>query len=972
MAKPFINRVIFSTYQSLPVVAEAIKETSFEFDFIFCDEAHKTAGVGKNKFSLVHDNNRVPSKRRLYSTATPRIVKESLLKGLGDDLKFAYDMNDPNIFGYEFYRMTFKEAIEEDILVDYKIVAIGINSDELKEYIEQRRFVDSKISIDELANNYALEHIMNKYNANHGLTFHSRVKLAEEFAKRHSQLFKSTNAFAVSGQQSTSNRNLVLEQFKNSQKAIVSNARCLTEGVDVPAIDLVYFCDPKNSKVDIVQAVGRALRKKEGKKIGLVVVPIYHTKKEEVEDSISASSFRNLLQVIRSLCDQDERLQDEINFLALGKGKRISNKINMVSISSIEESDTILLEGFEDKLTKSLFDQIINKTSHNWDLWYLKLKEFLNIKKEYPTDKDEVELYRWVSNQRNRKLNGSLKNEEIRKLNGIDFIWNYQDWKWDSMFKELEKYSITHNFEPHKKEYPDLASWYISQKTKLKKKSLNEYRTKLLASIKFDGSFKDRKWFKMFEEYKKYSEQNEFEPDEEIFPRLAKWMRNQKSRISSGHLDLEKTNLFNSVVFNSSINKNWVAAYEDLKEFRKINPSKWPRYNRKSQKSSESKLNVFCQSIRKRYRESDLGEFWFERMVEIDFNFEGKTDNWTNYFKEIKKLIGTDDSISISKIGGNAYSWILRHRKWYEEGKLSDYQTKKIEELKLDRYFECWEEKFDKVVHWVEENGKIPTKLAHNDFYVWLGYQKINYNKGKLSDEQINKLNEIHFDLKGRGKEKDEQKWFEKLRQYDEFLKINNREPSYSGDELQKALYLWAAAQRAVKAGTAIRRKPLPKNKEDALNSIGFNWVGQGNTNGTWEETFNEFSKYVVNGKLNLPSSINGERSQLYNWWNNQKVAFRNNSLEEERAEKFIRLGLDLQIGRKITKMNWEEAFEDFKSSIDESGNLRLPHKIEGKLNPLYSWFRNQKTAFKKGTMSIDRIEKFKSVGIDLIEIVKI
>jgi predicted helicase len=211
LSKRFDEKVIFSTYHSLPVVADAMKGSSFEFDLIFCDEAHKTAGVGKNKFSLVHDNSLVPTKYRLYATATPRIVKETLKKKLGDDLKYAYDMNDPNTFGYEFHRMTFKDAIEENILVDYKIVAIGVNSDELKDYIEQRKFIDKKLSIDELANNYALEHVMKKYNANHGLTFHSRVKLAQEFANRHGQLFPSTKTFSVNGEQPTSYRNLVLE-----------------------------------------------------------------------------------------------------------------------------------------------------------------------------------------------------------------------------------------------------------------------------------------------------------------------------------------------------------------------------------------------------------------------------------------------------------------------------------------------------------------------------------------------------------------------------------------------------------------------------------------------------------------------------------------------------------------------------------------------------------------------------------------
>ncbi len=340
------EKVIFSTYQSLKVIAESIKNTNFQFDIIFCDEAHKTAGIGINTFSLVHDDSLVPAKRRLYMTATPRIVKESIKKKLGDDLQYAYDMGNASIFGEEFYRMSFKEAIEQDILVDYKIIAVGVNDTQLEKYFKERRYHDKNLSSDELANNYALDFVMSEYEATHALTFHSRVRLAETFASRHRGLFPQTKSFSVSGEQSTNTRSLILTEFKNAQRSIVSNARCLTEGVDVPAIDLVYFCDPKNSKVDIVQAVGRALRKKEGKKMGYVVIPVYHSDKGDLDNSINSSAFKNLIQVIQSLCDQDERLQDEINLLALGKSERKSSVLDIVSFG---QKTAIQLLGFEER-----------------------------------------------------------------------------------------------------------------------------------------------------------------------------------------------------------------------------------------------------------------------------------------------------------------------------------------------------------------------------------------------------------------------------------------------------------------------------------------------------------------------------------------------------------------------------------------------------------------------------------------------
>ena len=912
LSKPFDERVIFSTYHSLPVIAEAIKNSNFEFDFTFCDEAHKTAGVGKNKFSLVHDNNLVPSKYRLYATATPRIVKEKLKKKLGDDLKYAYDMNDPNTFGHEFHRMTFKDAIEENILVDYKIVAIGVDSDELKDYIEQRRFVDEKLSIDELANNYALEHVMKKYNANHGLTFHSRVKLAQEFADRHGQLFTSTKTFSVNGEQPTSYRNLVLEEFKNSEKAIVSNARCLTEGVDIPTIDLVYFCDPKNSKVDIVQAVGRALRKKEGKKLGLIVVPIYHFKKDEVENSISTGSFKNLLQVIRSLCDQDERLQDEINFLAFGKGKRKSSKIDIISSSFIEEQDKIILEGFEEKLKNSLFDQIIEKSSNNWDLWYLNLKNYLEANKDYPSKKDNKDLYNWIANQRHRKKSGTLKNEELRKLNAINFVWNIVEWRWERMYSIFQEYSNENAFPPCKGiDNDELVKWYRYQHSCINDDKIisTEQKKRFIAiDDKFEGP---------------------------------------------------------------SQRKKWIEPYRGLVNFRLENPDKWPQYDRNDKKSVESKLYIFCQTIRKRYREDDLENYWFEKMISIDFNFEGKADNWTQYWQEVRYLLEDSSSISATEIGENAYSWILRHKKSYDEGKLSAYQTKKIEELNLDRFFETWDEKFENVKKWVMENGEIPTKKAHSDLNSWLHSQRSRYKNGSLNDNQISKLNEINFDLEGLGRLRNEQKWFERLKHFHEFVEKNNREPSYSGEDLEKALYVWAAAQRAVKAGNARNRKSLSKKRQDALNAIGFKWVGQGQKGeNTWEENLVEFTKHIKpNGRLVLPSTINGSRNILYAWWINQKIAFKKGELADDRVKAFQDIGIDLKTIKNNSKRNgftkWAKRVYEIAEFIKETGNYPKTGK-DKKQGNLYQSLARTKRAFKNNELSEKQIELLNELNIEL------
>ncbi|UMY64368.1 MULTISPECIES: DEAD/DEAH box helicase [unclassified Flavobacterium] len=907
--KPLEGKVIFSTYHSLQVIADAIKEIDFAFDFVFCDEAHKTAGVGNNKFSLIHDNNRIPSKYRLYATATPRIVKESLKKKFGEDLKYTYDMNDPNTFGYEFHRMNFKDAIEEEILVDYKIVAIGVNSDELKEYIEQRRFVDKNISIDELANNYALEYVMQKYNVNHGLTFHSRVKLAQEFANTHGKLFPNTKTFSVSGEQPTSYRNLILEEFKNSEKAIISNARCLTEGVDVPTIDLVYFCDPKNSKVDIVQAVGRALRKKEGKKLGLIVVPIYHSKKDEVENSISSGSFRNLLQVIRSLCDQDERLQDEINFLAFGKGERKSKKIDIISSSFIDEQEKIILDGFEEKLRNSLFDQIIEKSSNNWDLWFLKLKNYLESNnQEYPSKKDDKDLYNWIASQRNRKKNGTLKNEDLRKLNSINFVWSIVEWKWDRMFSQFQLYSVDNVFPPCRGiDDHELVEWYKYQSNCVRENKILSKEQKM-RFLKIDRKFE-----------------------------------------------------------GPSSRKKWFAPYNELVKFRIENQDSWPQYNRDNPKSLQSELNVFCQSIRKRFREGVLENYWFEKMLAIGFNFEGKTDHWTDYWKTVKELLESKKSVSIKEIGENAYSWVIRHKRKYDNGELNEYEFKKIEELNLDQFFETWEETFHKIREWVATNGKLPTRTTQKEYHSWLGSQRSRYKNERLSEEQIKALQSIEYDLDARGKEKEQARWIEMFEHVKLFKSENNSWPKFGVTGIEGKMYNWCQAQRQAQAGTHSggKRKPLNQWQVDKLESIDFHWSLSDLNNLEWESKYIELERFLQNHHLSELMSTN----KLWRWIYNQNNAYEKGGFDEVKHKRLLELGVD--ISQRISSNGrdgfgkWSWKIREVAKFIDENGHYPKAGTDKVQRN-LYQSLARTKRAYLSNELSEKQLELLKQLKIDL------
>jgi predicted helicase len=209
-------------------------------------------------------------------------------------------MDDAEIYGDTFSQLSFKEAIEIGILSDYKIVTLFISNQEVKKLIDENAYVkpsgkdwDKETEARTLAALIALRKAMKHYPIHHAVTFHSSIKKAEAFEQSQDLFSKvypelgKVQSYHVSGAMPTSVRGKVVDEFAASNKAIITNAKCLTEGVDVPNIDCVLFADPRKSTVDIVQAVGRALRKKEGKQFGYVILPVFTKSKTKEEISRS-------------------------------------------------------------------------------------------------------------------------------------------------------------------------------------------------------------------------------------------------------------------------------------------------------------------------------------------------------------------------------------------------------------------------------------------------------------------------------------------------------------------------------------------------------------------------------------------------------------------------------------------------------------------------------------------------------------
>ena len=334
------RRVVFSTYQSTPTVALAFKQHNLQpFDLAIADEAHRCALVNAGPFATILDAQAIRARKRLFMTATPRIASEaSKTRADSMGLELA-SMDDHGLFGPVFHELKFSDAIRLKLLTDYRVEIIGVDDPLYRQYAEQGAFVtlDGTTVTDArtLTSHIAVAKAIKKYDLRRIITFHGRVARARDFADQFPQFMRWMPKAAIpsgeiwteliSGDMASNKRDAILDRLREVQppaRGIVTNARCLSEGIDVRALDGVAFIDPKESQVDIIQAVGRAIRKAERKRHGVIILPVYISSADDEEKTLEDSSFKQVWRVLRALRSHDDQLASELDNLRANLGRR--------------------------------------------------------------------------------------------------------------------------------------------------------------------------------------------------------------------------------------------------------------------------------------------------------------------------------------------------------------------------------------------------------------------------------------------------------------------------------------------------------------------------------------------------------------------------------------------------------------------------------------------------------------------------
>ena len=338
-------KIIFTTYQSGRMTAQGSK--GIKFDLGIMDEAHKTVGSGSKPMAhLIHEKN-IKIKHRLFMTATERLFR-------GDKDEYL-SMDDPRDYGKLIYELTFKDAInaKPPIISDYKIVTFGITTPEIEEVYKSNKFLEVKkelkdITAREFATALALRKAIKKYNIKNAISFHRSIRRADNFREQQQLISKiypeygKLKSYHVAGDMPTSQRANQMRSFAEN-KGLMTNARCLTEGVDLPAIDCVCFTDPKRSKVDIVQAAGRALRLAKGKKFGYILIPIFVPDNADFIESSEEQGYDEVSITVRALATSDKRIVEYLRAISEGRkprgGSPVDGKISINELHKIEADE---------------------------------------------------------------------------------------------------------------------------------------------------------------------------------------------------------------------------------------------------------------------------------------------------------------------------------------------------------------------------------------------------------------------------------------------------------------------------------------------------------------------------------------------------------------------------------------------------------------------------------------------------------
>lgn len=443
------RRVVFSTYHSSEVIqgAQAVKDSP-RFDLLIADEAHRCAGGSGGPFQIVLGERKIKADRRLFMTATPRWAskfhKQTELVG----------MDNPALFGEELHRLHYTDAVDRGLVVPFKVICVGSNSQEYAQMVKDEKMVRfpgiDKLPADDLMQRGMVLKAMRKYKLKKVFSYHGRIASASEFADGIAELHEALPAsdrpagglWAMSLDGSTPNaeRSAILADFEAVESpAILSSCQVLSEGVDAPAADAVVFCDPTRSFNDNAQRVGRISRPFPGKEVATVILPVV-VPEGDYDEALASSAYDGIWKTLQALAAVDEAFAAHLNGVARERGRTGEGTI---------QSDRLIFD-FPKSVPGEFLDgfdsRVLEVMTTSFEAFIGAMKAFRDREGHCRPHRHHIEngfpLGRFSYGLRSRESCGELSQERIDECNLLGgFEWDLFDAKFEDFLHHLQAYT---------------------------------------------------------------------------------------------------------------------------------------------------------------------------------------------------------------------------------------------------------------------------------------------------------------------------------------------------------------------------------------------------------------------------------------------------------------------------------------------------------------------------------------------------
>jgi superfamily II DNA or RNA helicase len=971
--------VVFSTYQSSPQIEAAFKLGRVPgFSLIIADEAHRAAGPVSSDFATVLDSSKIKGSRRLFMTATPRYFTGRILKTAQDaDFEIA-SMDDEAKFGPVFHRLSFGNAISRDLLTDYQVAVVAVDDATYRDYADKGTLVtrDGK-QIDNaatLAGQIGLAKAMRKYDLRRVISFHSRVKGAREFASSMPDVIgwmptrqRPKGALwsdVATGELPAGDRYVLLQhlgRLDDADRGLLANARCLSEGVDIPTLDGVAFIDPRRSEVDIVQAVGRAIRKSDAKTVGTIVIPVFIDTNEDPEAALDSSAFKPVWDVIKALRAHDDELAEQLDTLRREMGRnhgkpRIPEKLHL-------DLPALIGRDFVDAFDARLVEQ----TTQPWEFWFGLLEKYAeecgHSRAPRGYTLDGYQLGHWINTQRAFKRRGILSEERQGRLDQLSgWAWDPHDDQWERNFTRLGEFEEANGHARVPRSDKQLGVWVQAQRAKFLKGTIENDRRQRLESLTgwtWDP-FVDQ-WEEGFAHLEEYARThgNARVPGSYCIDafNLGAWVSTQRQQFGKGKLDDERRRRLEAVAtwtWDPQV-QQWEEGFAHLVDFVAVHGDarvpgsevftgfllgRWARRQRVAHTQGQ------LDAGRAARLEGLSGWVWDEIAARWEEGFNHLTAHVAEHGTSLVPFsYRTSDGLRLGQ-------WINVQRNAYAAGTLNDERRERLEQVvdwSWNSRLQLWEDGYTALCRHIEMNGSaaVPYEGVFEGFTLgkWVTTQRRAYSTGKLSKERQERLLRLPgwlWDVK------DEQ-WEGGFAHLFKWVETNGNSAlprEYVDPDDGYPVGQWVNNQRAAR-----RRGKLSEERQRKLEALpDWSWDPKSDA---WEQKFEVLARYVAkHGDSRVPPGCEFEGVRLSSWCVTQRAAGTRGQLSESRRRRLETLpgwvwdSFDAQ---------WETAFGLLLAFVEREGTSLVPqsHREDGV--SLGGWVSQQRGKHVKGVLGAER-----------------